>query len=81
MSLQLQAVKVETGSADREGQLVFRGQYLVAIVVKLSNEHGSLAGKWFLEAGFGRADNRTAPVFDDLQAAQHWILERLAPES
>ena len=37
MDLRLQPVKVETGSADQKGQLVFDGEFLVAVIVKLSN--------------------------------------------
>ena len=51
MDLRLQPVKVETGSADQEGQLVFDGEFLVAVIVKLSDEHGELVGQVVLGSG------------------------------
>ena len=78
MNLRLQPVKVGTGSADQEGQLVFQGEFLVAVVVKLSDNHENSAGKWFLEVGFGKAQDQTGPLFDELDAAQSWISRRLA---
>ena len=62
MDLRLQPVKVETGSADQEGQLVFDGEFLVAVIVKLSDEHD--VAKWFLEAGFGRTADPNACFAD-----------------
>jgi hypothetical protein len=78
MSLQLQPVQVATGSDDRESQLVFADGFLVAVLVHLSDEHGADAGKWFLEAGFGRLDHPNPPKFTDLDGAQAWIEQRLA---
>ena len=78
MSLHLQPVQVATGSSDHEGLLVFRDGYLVALLVRLSDEHGAEAGKWFLEAGFGRVDNPKSPLFTSLDDAQAWIAHQLA---
>ncbi len=77
MNLRLQPVKVGTGSADQEGQLVFVGDFLVAVLVRLSDQHESRAGTWYLEAAFGRAEDRMAPLFADLSEAQYWISKRL----
>jgi len=77
MSLQLQPARVATGSADTESWLVFAGGFLVAVLVQLSEEHGEDAGKWFLEAGFGRLDDPNQPKFADLDEAQEWIARRL----
>jgi hypothetical protein len=46
--------------------------------VHLSDEHGADAGKWFMEAGFGRVDHPNPPMFENLDEAQAWIEERLA---
>lgn len=78
MSLRLQPVRVGTGSHDIESQLVFADGFLVAVLVHLADEHGTDAGKWFLEAGFGRVDHPHPPLFADLDAAQAWIEQRLA---
>jgi len=71
-------VQVATGSDDTESQLVFVDGFLVAVLVQLSEEHGDEAGQWFLEAGFGPADDPSQPKFADLNAAQDWITQRLA---
>ena len=77
MSLHLQPVQVATGSYDTEGQLVFAGGFLAAVLVKLSEFHEGMAGMWFLEAGFGRVDTPTRPTFSDLDEAQNWIEQQL----
>ncbi|TXN72834.1 hypothetical protein [Methylobacterium sp. WL6] len=78
MNLHLQAVQVATGSDDQESRLVFADGFLAAVLVQLSEQHGEDAGKWFLEAGFGRIDDYRPPIFADLDAAQAWIEARLA---
>jgi hypothetical protein len=78
MSLRLQPVQVATGSADGESQLVFHDDFLVAVLVRLSDLHGDNVGMWFLEAGFGRVDDPNPPIFADLDDAQAWIASRLA---
>ena len=70
-------MQVATNSDDTESQLVFADGFLVAILVRLSEQHEDDAGKWFLEAGFGRVDDLNAPLFTDLDEAQAWILEQL----
>ncbi len=78
MTLTLQPVRVATGS-DEEGLLVFADdQRLVAVLTHLSDQHGDIAGHWFLETGFGRLDGPDHPTFADLDAAQNWIRQRLA---
>jgi len=77
MSLRLQPVQVATGSDDQDSQLVFHDGFLVAILVQLSDQHETDAGKWFLEAGFGRVDDMHAPLFEDLDGAQIWVADRL----
>ena len=77
MSLRLQPVQIATGSDDTESQLVFADGFLVAVLVRLSEQHGANAGKWFLEAGFGRVDDLSSPLFAHLDEAQAWIADRL----
>jgi len=78
MSLHLQPVQVSTGSADTESHLVFDDGFLVAVLVRLSDEHEADAGKWSLEAGFGRVDDPSPPTFADLDEAQGWISDQLS---
>ncbi|WP_425324322.1 Crp/Fnr family transcriptional regulator [Methylobacterium frigidaeris] len=66
-----------TDSGDTEGQLVFANGFLVAVLVRLSEDHGDDVGKWFLEAGFGRVDDPGEPKFAELDDAQEWIQRRL----
>jgi hypothetical protein len=80
MTLHLQPVKVGTGSADQEGQLVFKGGFLIAVLVQLSDYHEHDTGKWFLEADFGQIDVVVKPVFDSLDVAQEWIERRLSSD-
>jgi hypothetical protein len=80
MNLRLQPVQVATKSDDTESQLVFAEGFLVAVLVRLSELHEHDAGKWFLEAGFGRIDPICPPVFANLDEAQAWILEQLSSE-
>lgn len=77
MSLRFQPVPIATGSGDTESQLVFSDGFLVAVLVRLSDDHGDEAGMWFLEAGFGRVDDAGEHKFADLDEAQEWIQSRL----
>lgn len=78
MSFALQPVRVATGVADEDGCLVFENGRLVAVLVRLSDEHENLSGKWFLEHGFGRLDGPTHPTFENIDAAQDWLETRLS---
>ncbi|GEP07051.1 hypothetical protein [Methylobacterium oxalidis] len=78
MNFRLQPVQVATGSNDAESQLVFVDDFLVVVLVRLSEEHGDEAGLWFLEAGFGPVDHSDPPKFADLDEAQAWIAKRLS---
>ncbi|WP_407530069.1 hypothetical protein [Methylobacterium oryzisoli] len=80
MSLQLQPAQVGSlDSDDQKGLLVWADGRLVAVLVQLSAEYGSNAGKWHLEAAFGRVSHPKAGIFADLNEAQDWITERLNP--
>ena len=69
----VQFVRVDTGGADEDGCLVFRDGKLAAALVRLSEQHGDMAGRWFLEHGFGGLDGPWYPLFDSLDAAKDWI--------
>lgn len=80
MTLRLQPVQIATGSSDTESHLVFSEEFLVAVLVRLSDDHEDRSGMWFLEAGFGPVDYPDPPTFADLDAAQIWIAQRLKSE-
>ena len=81
MSLRLDPVLVASRSADTDGRLVFVGEFLAAVLVRLSDAHEDDAGKWFLDAGFGPVhDVIRPPIFADLDEAKAWIGERLAQQ-
>ena len=52
----------------------------MAVLTYLSDQHGALAGHWFLEAGFGGLDGPAHPTFADLDVAQDWISQRMAEQ-
>jgi len=53
-------------------------QRLVAVLVRLSNENEVAPGQWYLEAGFGRLEGGSHPLFSNLDMAQDWIRQRVA---
>jgi hypothetical protein len=77
MTLHLQPVRVATSSEDSDGQLVFADGFLVAVLVRLSDQHSADVGMWFLEAGFGLTAVRSTRLFLNLDAAQIWIEQHL----
>jgi hypothetical protein len=78
MSLTLQPIRVATGF-DEEGMMVLdERQRLVVVLVRLSDDNEVAAGQWYLEAGFGRLDGGSHPLFPNLDMAQDWISQRMA---
>ena len=81
MNLRTEPVRVANGS-DEDGVLVFTADdRLAAIVTRLTDKHEGLAGQWFLEAGFGPVDGPNHPVFGTLDAALHYVFNRLGSNS
>jgi hypothetical protein len=75
--ISFQPVQVATGD-DEDGLLVFADGLLVGVLVRLSDQHGEMAGRWFVEAAFGPvADMVVRPTFPDVEAVQDWLSERL----
>jgi hypothetical protein len=77
LSLTEQPVQVAVGGDDEEGCLIFADDRLVAVLVRLSRLHEGLAGRWYLEAGFGRLEGPSKPTFRDLGTAKKWITQHL----
>jgi hypothetical protein len=78
MKLGFQPVTVDTNASDEEGCLVFANNRLVAVLVRLSAEHGRKAGRWYLEHGFGKLDRLAHPIFADLDEAQDWVEQQFS---
>jgi hypothetical protein len=78
-TIDLQPIRVRTGSQDREGHLAMTQGELVAVLVRLDDPvHGDARGGWFLEAGFGPVnDTKSAPPFSDLSEAVGWLEQRV----
>jgi len=66
LSLTEQPVQVAAGGDDEGGCLIFADDRLVAALVRLSRLHEELAGRWYLEAGFGRLEGPHKPTFRNL---------------
>lgn len=70
LAIAMQRVDVDTGSADREGRLIFRQGRLVGLLVRLDGEeHGRMRGRWHVEARFdgGRSPSRLFPTLSDAE--------------
>jgi hypothetical protein len=82
MAFRLQPARIATG-LDEEGMLIFADDRLVAVLVRLSDAHEELgiAGRWYLETGYGLRLTEMAPTFPDLDAAQAWISHQLVRRS
>jgi hypothetical protein len=73
MSYEFEPVRVRTGSPDEEGRLVQRDKQLVAVLVRLSEQHGDDAGKWVVEAAFAFPDAARDQLFESLGDAEAWF--------
>ena len=78
MTLFLQAVRVATGFDEESMMALDEEQRLVAVLVRLSDDNEVAPGQWYFEAGFGRLDGGSHPIFSNLDMAQDWISQRLA---
>jgi hypothetical protein len=61
---------------DRDGVLVLDGDVLVAVLCRLSAEHGEGAGRWFLECSFGLTP-LGRDVFDTIEDACNGIAQSI----
>ncbi len=75
MSLAFQPVKVATEAGD--GFLVFSNGLLIAVLVRLSELHVELRGRWFLEFTLTQVNGPEYPIFETLDQAQAWIAKHL----
>jgi hypothetical protein len=78
VEIALQPVRVETGSEDEAGQLVFADGRLVALLVQLrSPGHGADCGRWFCETGYGPCSPPPRRIFDRPEEAVRWVQKRV----
>ena len=75
----LQRVLLDTRSGDTDGCLVFGRDGLTGVLVHLSSQHGTAAGRWHLERGFGLLDGQAPAPFIDLDVAKRWVERQLDP--
>lgn len=71
MTLTVQHVGLANGE-DCEGAFVFADGLLMAVLSRLSLQHGNSQGRWFLECGFG-AVSGCHEEFQDIAAATAWL--------
>jgi hypothetical protein len=71
VTLTVQLVGLANGH-DNEGALVFGNGLLVAVLSRLSPQHGASEGRWFLECGFGVVSG-CHEEFADIDAAIAWL--------
>ncbi len=72
MRVELQPVRIALPE-EGGGRLVFIDEWLVAVLVRLSADHGPLAGHWYLETGYGRFGEGQAVTFSDETSAIDWF--------
>lgn len=72
MSVRLEPVRI-IGLEGGDGRLVFAGEVLVAVLIRLSELHEEEAGKWFVEAGFGPLERMVGLTFNDLDIAERQV--------
>lgn len=72
--LKIQSMWVANPDDDEQGLLVMADHRLVAVLTRLGSSHGTLDGRWFLEAGFGPcAVTQPEPFVTSIEALQ-WVL-------
>ncbi len=77
-----EAIKIETGSDDEDGMLVFDDRHLLAVFVRLADRvhEPGLAGMWNLEVRFDAPFSDEHPIFADIGHAIDWLQnERASP--
>lgn len=74
-----QPVKVLVDGHDSEGRLIFANDQLSAVIVRLDGEAHApdYRSLWNLEAGFGKCNVRSAPLFRTPEEAGAWVKQKL----
>ena len=82
MQISIQPVRLDTRDGDGDAVLVFRGDQLVAVASRLSDFHGPLSGRFFIEAMFGPRDHHVGVTFACEDELRRWAqgLEEARPQ-
>ena len=72
MHISIQPVRLDTPDSDNEGVMIFRSDRLVAVASRLSDLHGGLAGRFFIEAMFGPRDLHVGATFASEEELRRW---------
>ena len=73
MALTFQAVRLDSSAPDQDARLVFRDGRLLAVATRLSDIHGELAGRWYVEVTFGAVPNMPDRTFASLPDVEAWL--------
>lgn len=81
VEIRYQQAEIVLGGQRQKAALLFEGQLILAILVFLEPAQYAndpeIAGKWFVEIGFGAcAIGARTVLFDDLDAGLAWALEK-----
>ena len=74
------SIRVLSNAGSSEGCLVFSGERLAAVLVRVSQDDTGRSDGWFLEAGFGPCSALFVPpppIFSDLPQAEAWLREQI----
>ena len=77
MPFHYQPVTLGSRTVDGEGQLVFRGGALFAVLSRLDSLHGDFAGGWVIEMTAEAVPEPSWLIFADLEAFELWAIEGL----
>jgi hypothetical protein len=79
LDISFQPMRVLIDGHDSEGRLILADSQLAAVFVRLDGTHHDPAHKgwWHLEAGFGKCNIRSAPLFKTPDEAGAWVEQTL----
>jgi hypothetical protein len=69
-------IQLATKTEILDAKLFFVEGALVAVVSNLSAAHNSHAGRWFIEAAFGRLNSKDMQTFASLDEVEQFIRQR-----
>lgn len=72
LAVSLEPVTLDTSDGDGEAVAVYRNGRLLAVLCRLSKDHGALEGSWFVEALFGDRDRWRNATFASLADVEEW---------
>lgn len=73
MVVEFRPVELASRHHVEEARLVFRKGRLIAVISRLDESQGELAGRWFVEACFDGIIDCPRDTFDDLADIEQWV--------